>query len=192
MQCHVATSRGDAAQNPCRISCYNRKRRNILGNNRPSTDSAAFSNCVSRENDGASADPAILFNDNRLADLGALTPLAFLRINRQSCREDTDVWPNHAVIANLDLAHVVDCTVASDSNLMANRDVIAVVTSKRFFDSDISTHTAYIGDRRGFSGRNPNGVTRLQDFEKQTGTFFVRYTVKGVESPASGRATLTL
>jgi hypothetical protein len=75
--------------------------------------------------------------------------------------------------------------------MMTNGDIVAIIANKRCLNSDISSHTAYVGDWRGFGRGNSNRVAGLQNLKKQTSTLLGGYTVEVVKSPASGGATLT-
>jgi len=95
-----------------------------------------------------------------------LTALAFLGVNGKPCRENADIWSNNTVVANLDLAYIIDRAVASNDNVMANRDVVTVIANEGCLNSNMPAYAANIGDWGSFCGRNSNRITRLQNFEE--------------------------
>lgn len=123
--------------------------------------------------------------------------MTLLWIDGQPRGKYADIWTNYAVIANVDLAYVIDGTVAPDHNVVADGDVITVITNERCFDGNMSANATNVGNGGSFGGRNSNRVAGLQDFEEQASALIGRYAVgrgtsKVVESPASGRAAFTL
>jgi hypothetical protein len=123
--------------------------------------------------------------------------LTLLWIDGQSRGKDANIRTNYAVIANLDLTHIIDGTVAPDHNVVADGDVISIITNEGCFDGNMSANAANVCDRGSLGGRNSNGVAGLQNFEEQASALIGRYamgrgTSKVVESPACGRAAFTL
>ena len=115
--------------------------------NRTSTHGAALADSASRQDNGTSADPAILLNRDRSSQLRTLPALSLLRIDRERAGKNADVRSNHTVVPDLNLACVVDGTVSADYDLIANRDVISVIAGEGSLDSNVPTNPSNIGDR---------------------------------------------
>lgn len=136
-------------------------RQTYLGNNRSGSYGASLANGPARQDDGTATNPAILLYDNRSAKLRALSSLTFLRVNGKGGSEDADVGTEDTVVSDLDLADIVDGTISSNDDVVADRNVIAIITHKGGFNGNMATDPSNICNRRRLSGRHTDRISRL-------------------------------
>lgn len=130
---------------------------------------ASLANRAARQNHRARPDKAIRLDCNRLPDLRARTAHPPLRVERDRRRVDADIRPDEAIVANFDLARVLDRAVPSNNHILPDADIIPVVAGKRRLDHDIVAKAAHGRNGRGDARGDLYRITRLQDLPEQPG-----------------------
>jgi hypothetical protein len=122
--------------------------------------------------------------------------LTFLRVGGKGGTEDADVWANDTVIPNFDLTNIVDRAVASNDNVIADGNVVPIVTDKGRFYNTMAADPSNVCNRRRNGGRHTHGIARLQDFQEQARSLFRRNAIRRrrreiVEPPTGGSTSLS-
>lgn len=119
--------------------------RDIGGNEAGGTDHRVRANSDARQDDGAGSEPDAILNDNwpGMRTIGRLFRLAHIerddtlcRVDRVRNREELNAGSDEDVRANANGCGIQEHAVHVDEGVIADRDMLAVVTEKRRLDPD--------------------------------------------------------
>jgi len=164
--------------------------------NRPSSNRASLPNLDARQKSCAASNPHILTNGHALSRLRALPTLSSLRVNGQGGSVDADVRTEHSVVANRNLAHIIDSAVAADGDVVAHNDVVPIVALEWGFYCAVAANSPNIGDRGCLRWGHADWIPGLQNLPEQPrallGGYSVRRRRQVVEAPTGAGTSLAL
>src|SRR5271154_1187503 len=118
----MAFSVSNRANDPRRISSDKTICGNVPGDDQTCRDDRMLANRHATDDDRAGRDPHASLNHDGLSDCGGASPRGF---KGMAGGDDTDVWPDHHIVQDVEAAKVVESTVLIDEDLTPDADLVA-------------------------------------------------------------------
>ncbi len=114
-----------------------------LGDDASCCNRTTSANCHTRHDDSATSDPTVVLDGDGIAHGRSLTSFSLGGIDGKRAALKIHVRSDHTSRANAHAAGVSDGAVGGDEDIVADGDVVAVVTGERGFDDDSLADTAH-------------------------------------------------
>lgn len=117
-----------------------------LGDDASRCNRTTPANCHTGHDDSATSDPTVVLNGDGVSHGRSLTSFPLGGVDGQRATLKIHIRSDHTSRANAHAAGVSDGAVGGDEDIVADGDVVAIVTGERGFNYDSLADTAHRRD----------------------------------------------